>query len=253
MVNITIMLLITIGGIGFLVWEDIRKNGLHFKRYCLHTKIVLTTSAVLTFGGAILFFLLEYKRMCAGMSLGNKILTALFNSVTSRTAGFSTTDAGQLCDASKMLMSFLMLIGGSSGSTAGGIKTTTIAVIAIFSLNSIRRNQYTTVFRRSLDDECLKKAVSVFALNTFLAFAGAFIISIFNDLPLIDIAYETFSAIGTVGLTTGITNQLTPASWYILIFLMYCGRVGSVGFAGALLEKKAKPAVTYPVERITIG
>jgi trk system potassium uptake protein TrkH len=187
------------------------------------------------------------------MSLGNKILTAIFNSVTARTAGFSTTDPGRLSDASKMLMSFLMLIGGSSGSTAGGIKTTTIAVLVLFSYNSICHNQHTTVFRRSLDDECLKKAVSVFSLNILLAFVGAFFISALNSFPLVDITYETFSAIGTVGLTTGITNQLSTLSWYILIFLMYCGRVGSVGFAGALLEKKAKPAVTYPVEHITIG
>ena len=252
-VNITIMLLITIGGLGFLVWADIRQNGLSFKRYCLHTKIVLTTSAILTFGGAILFFILEFNNTGANISMGAKILTSFFNSVTARTAGFNTVNTAQLTNASKMLTSFLMLIGGSSGSTAGGVKTTTIAVIVIFSINSIKHNQHTTVFRRSLNDDCLKKAVSVFTLNAFLALAGAFVISALNDFPLVDIVYETFSAIGTVGLTTGITSQLCMVSWYILIFLMYCGRVGSVGFASALLEKRARPAVTYPVENITIG
>ncbi|MCQ2406312.1 MAG: Trk family potassium uptake protein, partial [Oscillospiraceae bacterium] len=236
------------------VWKDLGEKRFAFKRYNLHTKIVLATSAILTFGGAVIFFTLEKSYSGADMSLGDRIITAFFTSVTARTAGFCTVDPVNMGGGSKLFMCFLMLIGGSSGSTAGGIKTTTIAVIAIYAAASIRNKQYVSVFRRSLDDESFKKAVSIICLSFALGFCGAIVISALQqDAAIIDVVYETFSAIGTVGITAGLTGKLCMASRYIIIFLMYCGRVGSTSFAGALLEKKAMPAITYPGEQITIG
>lgn len=252
LVSITIMALITIGGIGFLVWDDILQKKWHFKKYYLHTKLVLITSAILTFGGAILIFLLERENW-SDMTSGGRILSALFASVTPRTAGFNTTDIAAYTGATKLITIILMFIGGSSGSTAGGVKTTTIAVLFINVFSRLRHNQSTVTFGREIDDETLRKASTIFMVNLTLALTGTFLICAFQHLPLTDVMLETFSAIGTVGMTSGITRSLTIFSRYILVFLMYCGRVGSVSFALALLEKRDISSVRYPKGKITIG
>jgi len=146
-----------------------------------------------------------------------------------------------------------MLIGGSPGSTAGGIKTTTIAVIFLHTISGVRRLPGTNVFGRSIGDEELKKATSVLFTNLFLALGGTLLICTAQPLPLLEVLFEAFSAIGTVGMSTGVTRSLAPVSRLIIAFLMYCGRVGSVSFAIALMEKKARPPVTLPRESITIG
>ena len=252
-VSVTLMALITLGGLGFMVWDDIGRKKFRVRRYTLHTKIVLTVSAILTFGGAFLFFLFERNNLGAELSVGDQILTALFDSVTARTAGFNTTDTAGLSDASKLLTMMLMLVGGSSGSTAGGIKTTTLAVIIIYTVCGIRGQQHATVFGRRLEDDSLKKATYVLFTNLLLALFGTLIICGIQDLGLVDVLFETFSAIGTVGVTTGITRDLNVLSKLVIIFLMYCGRVGSISFGSALLERKAMPPVTAPTEKITIG
>ena len=252
LVNIVVMVLITVGGLGFLVWDDVLTRGFRFRRYSLHTKIVLVISAVLTFGGALLFLLLE-RENAAGMDWGTRILTALFDSVTARTAGFNSTDTAALSPSGKLLTMLLMFIGGSPGSTAGGIKTTTVTVLLIYAFAFVRREPDFGAFGRRLEDDSLKKASAVFFTNLLLALAAAIAICALQSLALTDVLFETFSAIGTVGMTTGITRELLPVSQMIIAFLMYCGRVGSLSFAMALSTGHAKPAVMDPVEKITIG
>ena len=249
----TVMILVIIGGLGFMVWDDLWEKKWNVRRYALHTKIVLSVSAVLIFGGAAMFFLFERNNFGASLSVGDQILTALFDSVTARTAGFNTTDTAALSGPSKLLTMILMLIGGSSGSTAGGVKTTTVMVILVYTVCGIRGHQHATIFGRRLEDDSLKKATYVLFTNLGLALAGTLIICGIQNLGLVDVLFETFSAIGTVGMTTGITRDLTVASKLVIIFLMYCGRVGSISFGSALLERKALPPVTAPTEKITIG
>lgn len=251
-VNVTLMLLIIIGGIGFLVWEDIFKNRFYFKRYRLHTKIVLSTTALLIFGGALIIWLFEINGICHNMSVKEQILTSLFGSVTTRTAGFNTTDTAALSDSSKLFSSLLMFIGGSSGSTAGGAKTTSFAVIFIY-LASFVRGKEPNCFGRKLNDTALKKSVTVITINLILALICAFVICATNGIPMIDALFEACSSIGTVGMTTGITRDLNLISTLLSALLMYCGRVGSITFALALLEKQSVPPVSYPTESITVG
>lgn len=252
LVNVTVMLLITVGGIGFLVWDDISTHKFHWKRYDLHTKIVLSVSCILTLGGAALFFLLE-GRADADMSWTERVLTSLFDSVTARTAGFNTTDTAALSNGGKLLTMILMFIGGSPGSTAGGIKTTTVAVLMVYAFSYVRKSASFGMFGRRLEDDSLKKASAVFFTNLSLTLIATIIISSVQVLPLPDVLFETFSAIGTVGMSTGITRELLPVSQFIIIFLMYCGRVGSLSFATAISAKRPKPPVMDPVEKITIG
>ena len=252
-VNITLMLLISIGGIGFLVWDDIAGNRLHFRKYQLHTKIVLVVSFVLTFGGAILFLLLENDHSLSGMTWTEKILGSLFSSVTCRTAGFNTVDFAALSKGSILIMCFLMFVGGSSGSTAGGAKTTTIAVIFAYLFASLRGVSKPVIFGRTIDSETHRKAVTVCAFNLSLIFTVVTLICAVDNLPLEDVCFEIFSAMSTVGMTTGITRDLSVISQLAVIILMYCGRVGSISFALAILEKRAQPAVSYPTESITVG
>ena len=253
LINLTLVALITIGGVGFLVWEDLRKNRLRWRRYQLHTKLVLCVSCILTFGGALLFWLLERKGVLAGLSAKEQILDALFSSVTCRTAGMNTVEISDLSTPSKLLMSFLMFVGGSSGSTAGGVKTTTLAVALFYMMAGLRGVRQPTVFGRTISVETGKKAMCVLMINFLLAFTGTVIISAVQELPALDVIYETASAMGTVGLTAGITRDLATASRLVIVFLMFCGRVGSTSFALALFEKRAAPPVTYPEEDITVG
>jgi len=253
LINFTVVSLIIIGGIGFLVWDDIYNHRLSWKRYHLHTKIVLASSGVLILGGAVLFFILERSATGADMSLKERILTAFFQSVTCRTAGFNTIDTGSLSEGSKMFSMLLMFIGGSPGSTAGGIKTTTIVVLVLYVIAGARRTGAATIFGRTLEEDALHKAVSIFTINLGFVVVGTLIICGVQPLSGTDILFEVFSAMGTVGMSTGITRALTTASAYVITLLMFFGRVGSVSLATALLEKKAKPPITLPTEKILIG
>lgn len=253
-VILTASMLVITGGIGFLVWDDISKKKLKFRRYQLHTKIVLTVTAILLVVPCILFFIFERNFTNAGLGFGESLLNAVFDSVTARTAGFNSTDTAALAPASKILTVFLMFIGGSPGSTAGGIKTTTLAVIAISTFNGITRRQSKGIFGRRLEKDAIHKASSVVFTNMSLAIFGIIaILTIQPDFVISDVIFECVSAIGTVGMTTGITRDLETASRLIIAFLMFCGRVGSVSFALALMEKKAAPPVKNPREKITIG
>ncbi len=253
LVNIVLMLLITVGGIGFLVWDDILVNRFRFRKYSLHTKLVLVTSAILTFGGALVFFICERNNLMAEMGIREKILTSLFSSVTCRTAGFNTVDFALITRSSVLLLCFLMFVGGSSGSTAGGVKTTSVAVIFAYLVSVLRGIARPRVFGRTFEDDVHKKAVTVCVFNLSLISVCVFMISLTNDFPLSDVLFEVFSAMGTAGMTTGITRCLNDFSHIILICLMFLGRVGSISFALAFLEKRSQPPVIYPSEAITVG
>ena len=253
LVSITIMLLIILGGIGFLVWDDVRQKGLRWKRYDLQTKLVILTTLILIFGGALLFFFLERGRMNADMPLGEQILVSFFSAVTPRTAGFNSVDTAALSDASKLLTVILMFIGGSPGSTAGGIKTTSVAVVFIFLFSGIRGRRGAYVFGRRIPDDAMKRSGMIVSTNLMLALFGALVLCGTQSLPLGDVLIEVFSAMGTVGMSTGITRELTTLSALVVTLLMYCGRVGSVSFAMALLERRTDPPVTYPEEQVTVG
>lgn len=254
LVTLTLCVLITVGGLGFIVWEDLMRHRLRFSRYSLHSKLVLTVSAVLTFGGALLFLLVERHATNADVGAKQALLASLFDAVTARTAGFNTVDTASLSSAGKFLTMLLMYVGGSPGSTTGGIKTTTVAVIAISTFNGIRRRESKGVFGRRLETDALSKAISVAFTNLTLALAGMlFIFALQPELHFSDVVFEVLSAIGTVGMSTGITRALHPAARLIIVYLMFCGRVGSVSFALALLEKRARPAIMNPREKITLG
>lgn len=253
LVSITIMLLIIFGGIGFLVWDDVRQKGLKWRRYDLQTKLVILTTLVLIFGGALLFFVIERNRMNADMPLGEQILVSFFSAVTPRTAGFNSVDTAALSDASKLLTVILMFIGGSPGSTAGGIKTTSVAVVLIFLFSGIRGRRGAYVFGRRIPDDAMKRSGMIVSTNLMLALFGALVLCGTQSLPLADVLIEVFSAIGTVGMSTGITRELSTLSALVIALLMYCGRVGSVSFAMALLERRSDPPVTYPEEQVTVG
>lgn len=254
LVNLVIMSLIVIGGIGFVVWDDVSRNKWHVRKYMLHTKIVLLTTFVLIFGGAYLFYLLERNALMEDMTVSGKILSSLFSSVTARTAGFNTIDTGALTDGSKLLTIVLMFIGGSPGSTAGGIKTTTIIVLLFCVVSNIRRESGLNVFGRRIEDDTIKRASTIMTMNLTLTLIVALVImGIQPDLVMSDVLFETFSAIGTVGMTTGITRDLLPVSRILIIFLMYCGRIGSLSFALAFTQQKRISQIKLPVGKITIG
>ena len=252
-VNITLMLLIQVGGLGFLVWEDLFRCRWRVKRWRLHTKLVMSVSAILTFGGALLFFFFEAGATGEGLTLGGRVWTALFASVTARTAGFNTVDVASMAGASKLLTIFLMVVGGSPGSTAGGVKTTSLAVIVLFAYASFRGREKPTVFGRSISVDTFRKSCGVLFFNINLALIAAILLCAWQPLDPVDAVFETVSAIGTVGMTAGITQSLCPFSAYIIALLMFLGRVGSVSFAVALLAKRSAPPVEYPVEEITVG
>jgi len=252
LINLPIMTLIVVGGLGFIVWADLWDKKWHVKKYHFHTKLVLSASAVLLFGGAVLFYLLERGGAMAELSVSGKIYASFFASVTARTAGFNTIDLGAMSEGGKMLTIMLMFVGGSPGSTAGGIKTTSMAVILAYMAAYLKGKQGPEVFGRTISDETIKKAVTIFMLNLLLAMTAAIVICGLQELPILDVMFETFSAIGTVGMTTGITRQLGFAGRIVVMLLMYLGRVGSMSFAFAFSDRRA-PKVRLPEIEVPVG
>ena len=253
LVNIVIMSLIVIGGIGFVVWGDLLKNRWHFKKYLLHTKIVLLMSTILIFGGALLFYWAERNGVLKGMSVSGQILSSLFASVTARTAGFNTVDTAAMSGASKLLTTALMFIGGSPGSTAGGIKTTTLFVLLMGVKKNVTGAYGIQAFGKRLEDDALATASIIATLNMGITIITIFIVMGMQPFAMQDVVFEAFSASGTVGITAGITRDLNTVSRILMIMLMYLGRVGSLSFALAFMERKKKPKVMLPKESISIG
>ena len=248
-INITVMLLIVIGGIGFLTWDDICNNKFKIKKYSMQSKIILLTSLILILLPAIYFFIFDYS----DYSIGNRLLASLFQSITTRTAGFNTTDLTKLTRPSQAIMIFLMLVGGSPGSTAGGLKTTTMAVLILNAFACFKRKENVCAFGRRIDDSVIKNAATIVMMYITLFFIGGVSICTIEKLPLVASLFETASAIGTVGLTLGITPKLSLASQLILIVLMYLGRVGSLTLIYATLSGKKQINAKMPLDKITVG
>lgn len=249
LINITIMLLIIIGGIGFLTWEDILKNKLRFKSYCIQTKVILTTSLILVLFPAAFFFFRDF----ADMPMRERVFSSLFQAVTPRTAGFNTADLTMMTEAGLGIVIALMLVGGSPGSTAGGMKTTTLAVLIANTLSSFRRKEDAQMFGRRLEDSAVKNAATIFMMYIVFFFGGAIVISAVEGLPFSTCLFETASAIGTVGLTLGITPGLGVVSQIILMILMFLGRVGGLTLIYAALSGSGKKISKLPQEKITVG
>lgn len=248
-VNITIMLLIVIGGIGFLTWDDIKNNGWHFKKYRMQSKVILTVTSLLILLPAVYFFFFEFS----DMPLGERILASFFQSVTPRTAGFNTADLTVMSQTGQMLIIALMLIGGSPGSTAGGMKTTTLAVMVSSAVSVFRKRDQVHFFGRRISDSAVRSAATIMFMYISLFLLGGMIISRVDDITLIEALFETGSAIGTVGLSLGATPGLGTLSHLILISLMFFGRVGGLTLIFAALSNKNSNAVKYPEEKITVG
>jgi trk system potassium uptake protein TrkH len=253
-VNLVMVSLILVGGIGFVVWDDVMRNKWNFRKYLLHSKIVISTTLIITGVTTFIFLITENNASFAGMTPLQKLLGALFSSVTPRTAGFNTVDTAALSNAGKIVTMILMFIGGSPGSTAGGVKTTTIVVLVFYAVAMVTNRQDINLFGRRLTDDVVKKANAVVIINMSLGMIAAVIIMILQPmLSFEDVMFEVFSAIGTAGMTTGITRDLCVAAKLIIIFLMYCGRLGSLSFALVFAQKKQQADVRQPQEKIIVG
>ena len=248
-VNFTVMALIIIGGMGFLTWEDIKNNRLHFRKFRMQSKVILTVTGILITLPALYFFFCEYT----DFPIGERILSSLFQSVTTRTAGFNTTDLSSFTETGQMMIIILMLIGGSPGSTAGGMKTTTIAVLVSSALSVFRKKEHTHFFGRRIPDDTVKSAATIFLMYIVLFVGGGMCISRLENIPLLASLFETASAIGTVGLSLGITSQIGIVSQLILIGLMFFGRVGGLTLIFAAVTGTGSNGSSYPQEKITVG
>lgn len=252
-VNLVIMSLIIIGGIGFFVWEDILENKFDFSKYKLHTKIVILATSVLLIVSTILFYIIEKDNTMKNMNGTGKILASMFQAVTPRTAGFNTLDISKLRESSILLTIILMFIGGSPGSTAGGIKTTTFITILLSFRASMNHSEDLNIFNRRLEPEIVTRAYSVITTYVFGASMAIMTICSIQNLALTDVTFEVISALSTVGMSTGITQELNNFSRLIIVILMFCGRVGSLSVALAFAEKKVYIPIRKPIEKISIG
>ena len=254
-VMFTLMGLIVIGGLGFFVWQEvvtIRK----WKNLSVYTRLVLTVTAALILGGAALILLLEWNNpnTFGGMSVSQKLMNGLFQSVTLRTAGFAAVDQALLTDGSKGLSLLLMLIGGSSGSTAGGVKTVTFLVLCLFVISRARGRGTVTVLHRNVPHEKVLDAATIVGLVVFLALSGAVLITATSQVSFTDAIFETVSALATVGLTAGVTPLLSIPAQFVIILFMYFGRVGILTLSlGFLMGNQAQERFRYADTNLLIG
>ena len=254
LVNITLMALIVIGGLGFMVTSEIY-NKRELKHLSTHSKLVLITNICLILVGGLGFFILETIKngMIANETLGHGLLISFFQSVSARTAGFYSLDLGQIKDSTAILLMNLMFIGGSPGSTAGGLKTTTFVVLLLALFSVVKSQKEPIVFKRSISNETIKKALAIVMVSMFLHVAVVFVLSILNNFDFIEVLFETVSALGTVGTTMGITDKLTSISKVIIAFCMYLGRIGPMTMALSFGLKSDDRLIRYPEAFISIG
>lgn len=251
-INIAIMLLIIIGGLGFLTWEDVKKHGIHVKRYRTQSKIILATTALLIVIPAACYFFFEFENK----PFGERLLLSFFQAVTPRTAGFNTVAASETSDAAHVMEIILMLIGGSPGSTAGGLKTTTFAILFLASVSVFRKRDDTCVYRRRISDKTVKTACAVTFMYIALFITGGVLIYAADGktegVTMLSSLYEAASAVGTVGLTLGITPALGVFSKIVLMLLMFIGRVGALTMIYATVSK-ANNEYRLPEEKVSVG
>lgn len=252
----TVSFLIIVGGLGFLVWKDLYEFS-KTKSLYLHTKVVLVVTAFLIVTGALFFYAFENNNpeTMGNLDFWGKINASIFQAITPRTAGFNTISTGDMKEVSKVATIFFMFVGAAPGSTAGGIKVTTIGVLIFAIMSQIHGREETVIFKRKVPQYTVNKALSIAGLAMFLIFTSTTVILAFENLPFINVLYEATSAFGTVGLSTGITPILSPISRFILIITMFAGRVGPLTFAIALTLRahKRKQDVVYPEGKIVVG
>lgn len=254
LLNAVIIGLIIVGGIGFLTWDDVKCKGIHLQKYRLQSKMILIMTAALITVPFLIFYFGEFGGdVWADMSAGERFWAALFQAVTPRTAGFNTVDLTQFSEAGRVIIMILMLIGGSPGSTAGGMKTTTVAVLFMTLFAVFKRKEDTECFGRRVEENTVKYAATILLMYLTLFLTGGIIISYVEDLPVLTCLFETASAIGTVGLTLGITPQLKAVSRLILIVLMFLGRVGGLTLVFAAFSGTQRKVSRFPKEKITVG
>lgn len=268
-VNFTTILLVVLSGLGFTVWQDLGQNLKKvwkkelelrrlFKKLRLHSKIVLIMTSVLIVSGTLAFLLLEYNNpgTIGDMSFGEKLMSSLFHSVSTRTAGFATVPQGELTQGTMFTTCILMFIGGSPGGTAGGVKTTTIAMLILCCVSVLQNKKDVECFGRRIQADNIRTGICVVILAFVSLLAGTTLLTIFEgDVDFIRIMYETTSAIGTVGLSADLTSQLCTASKFVIMILMYIGRLGPITFALAFgTGRKSKNHIRQlPVQGILIG
>lgn len=249
LINIIVVLLIVTGGIGFLTWDDVCTHRLHLRRYRMQSKVILAATGLLILLPAVLFFFTDFS----DLPMEQRFLASLFQAVTPRTAGYNTADLTAMTEASRAVMILLMLIGGAPGSTAGGMKVTTLTVLTANAFATFRRRAEPQLFHRRLEGAAIRNASTILLLYLTLFFTGAVIISTAEGLPLSACLYETASAVGTVGLTLGLTPQLGALSQWILIVLMFLGRVGGLTLIYAAYSGRDLSCARFPQEKITVG
>ncbi len=253
-VNVIVMVLIVVGGIGFLTWDDVKRNRFHLRRYRMQSKVVLTVTAVLIVLPAVFFYWKEFGMPgWEDMTVGERILASFFQSITTRTAGYNTVDLTQLTQSGQMIMILLMLIGGSPGSTAGGMKVTTLAVLFATAVAVFRRRPNAHIFGRRIPNDTAHYAATVLILYLSLFLAGGIFIGCAENMPIVPALFEAASAIATVGVTLGITPDLCAASKVVLIILMFLGRVGGMTIVYAALSTKHPYVSEFPQEKIMVG
>lgn len=253
LVNLVLCALIVTGGVGFIVWNDVFTHRLNFKKYELHSKIVLAATTVLLLFGWAFFFISEKDASMKNLSVGERILASLFQSVTTRTAGFNTINLSELSESGSLLTCVLMLIGGSPGSTAGGMKTTTVFVLVMGAVTASRRKDDITVFKRRLEDSALKQAGSIAVIYVLAVILSTLVLCLIQPFTMKQALFETVSAIGTVGSTMGITASMRIPAKIMLAFLMYCGRIGGLTLMLVLSGDKYTESARRPKEKILIG
>ena len=254
LVNLVAVSLILLGGLGFFVWDDLIENKFRFRRLQLHTRVVLVITPVIVLVPACLFYVFEAGASMAGMSTGTRMLASLFSAVTPRTAGFDTVPTGELSPAGSLLTVLLMLTGGTPGSTAGGAKTTTMLVLLLLAVSILRREEDIRLFGRRLPEDLMRRACSIVIIYVSLAMLSTLAICAAQpELALQDVIIEVFSAINTVGMSTGLTRELGTFARLIIILLMYAGRLGSLTFALLIARHPSPSPLRCPQERILIG
>ena len=253
-VNITVMLLIVVGGLGFLTWQDISTRRFRFKEYRLQSKLILVTTAGLLLFGFLFFLLYEFRLpQWDGLSPMEKFLAAMFQSVTPRTAGFNTVDLARMSQPSQLLTILLMLTGGSPGSTAGGFKTTTFAVLVLSAIAVFKKQRSAQCYGRRVQDGALQSACAIFLLYLLFFLVGGILICCIDQVPLMDALFEAASAIGTVGLSLDGTARFSLPCRMILAFLMYFGRVGGLTMIYAFTANNRAVSSQFPQEPVTVG
>ena len=252
-VLITLCLLIFIGGLGFLVWDDLIEKKFKFSKLSLHSKIVLSTSFILLFGGAISLFFAEYNHTLSGLSIPQKINASLFLSVTPRTCGYSLVNQAELSECGRFITVLLMIIGGNPCSTAGGAKTTTIVVMVFSVVANFRQKNSITLFKKQLEPTVTMQSVAIFTTYIMAIVVGSILLCAVEPVLMKEAIFEVVSAIGTVGLTMGITPMLSAFSEIVLILLMFGGKVGMITMIMLFAQKHTSVPLERPTEKIIVG